>query len=713
MTTRPATAQPLQTSEAEACRAERVRPATVQGWRGARPATAQQLRGGGAAGRRVGGAATERPATAQQGRRTGATQQSATKRPDSAPLARGSTKVAPTGWASAMKTFAPGSAEALAARKAIDRGTPETPGEEDGTATAVQSSLSPVFSPEHEQAVAGLSKSPGVRSSLMEVEALVGQDLDSLFSATTVQRHDSFDLQAALHQARRDAATRAAAERGCREAQQETRAAIQQSEVLRAELEVLRSEHQTLQQELAEQRSAAEEVVAVKRDLSHAREQLVQAEHIRQRVQQAEQATQADVDRADDAEVAVAKTAAAELEATRAEAQVASRQAAAELDVVTTELAELRAVAHSACEERASLQKQLKAAEEERSVEVARRAGAEEALRDAEKATADSEKAAAAAAASAIAKIMKTKADAADAVAVAENRASEAEARADQLSEELSDLKASQPAPASSNSDAEEVARLQRQLADLNNAFSQERASLESKIRAERALAKEIEAEAQEAASERDAAHQELQVVATQLKNQQVASAANSDECRKATLREVDALKKLHAQSVAVLEDKLREAREARDTAAEATASLRQELDDAEVKRSAANAEVARAETAAAEAMDVLRVELAAAHDATAMESERCEMLVANADEVRKEHAQQVKQLQEEIAAAVRAAEEADRQRERGVAAAAAAAADIVRTRTTRRGSAGKRDGSARRHTERVAAPPSDQWPDL
>ena len=103
--------------------------------------------------------------------------------------------------------------------------------------------------------------------------------------------------------------------------------------------------------------------------------------------------------------------------------------------------------------------------------------------------------------------------------------------------------------------------------------------------------------------------------------------------------------------------------------------------------------------------------ELAAAHESLAMESERCEMLAASADEIRNAHAEEVARLHEEIAAAVRAAEEAERRRERGVAAAAAAAADIVRTRTNR--SAGKGDEAARRRAERAAAPPADRWPDM
>ena len=261
----------------------------------------------------------------------------------------------------------------------------------------------------------------------------------------------------------------------------------------------------------------------------------------------------------------------------------------------------------------------------------------------------------------------------------------------------------------------DEIARLQRQLTDLNGAFATERAALESKVRSERALVKELEAEAQDAHGERDAVREQLQAMATQLENQQAASAAASDELRQTAQREVDAVKALHAESIIALEAKLSDAREARDTAMQATTSLRQELDSAEVNCATVEAAAARAEAVAAETMDRLRAELAAAHESLAMESERCEMLAASADEARHTHAEQVARLQEEIAAAVRAAEEADRQRERGVAAAAAAAADIVRTRTNRRGSAGKGkvDEAARRRAERAAAPPADRWPDM
>ena len=638
-----------------------------------------------------------RPSTAQPRPATRSDVEHKLVRPDSAPSGRRSGKVAPAGWAAAMQTFAPGSVEAVAARKAIQERTPQKLGD------AEERSASPVFSPAEVTPVAGSTKA--VRSSLAEVEALVGQDLQSLFTVAAEARDEAFDTRAALHQARRDAATRAAAERGCREAQQEARAAIQQSQELRSELEALRSEHRLLQLELAEQRSAVGELAALKNELRDAKE------HIEQRVQQADQATQAGVEQADQATQADAHgDDLAELSAVRADAEMASIQTMAELAKVTGELSEMRAVAHSACEERASLQKQLEVAEQERSREVARRAAAEGALSDAEEALNDSEKAAAAAAASAIAKIMQAKAAAAETVAVAEARATEAEARADQLSAELSVLQDRQVASTDSDCAADEIARLHRQLADLGGSFATERASLESKIRAERALAKEFEAEAQDAVCERDNIREQLQSTEAQLDSQRAASAADRDELRQAALREVDALKALHAESIAAMERKLCELREARDAAVEATASLRQEFDNAEVRCATVSAAAARAESIAAETTDALRAQLAAAHEARDMESERCEMLAANADEARNAHAEQVERLQQEIVAAVRAAEEAERQRERGVAAAAAAAADIVRARTNRRASAGKGDEAARRRAERAAAPPADRW---
>jgi chromosome segregation ATPase len=641
-----------------------------------------------------------RPSTAQPRPGARSDVQHKVVRPGSAPSGRRSGKVAPAGWAAAMQTFAPGSVEAEAARKAIQERTPQKLGDE---GCAEERSASPVFSPAEVSPVAGPTKA--VRSSLAEVEALVGQDLQSLFTVAAEDRDDAFDARAALHQARRDAATRAAAERGCREAQQEARAATQQSQELRSELEALRSEHRLLQLELAEQRPAVGELAALKTELRDAKEQIEQC------VQQADQATQAGVEQADQATQADAHGEdLAELSAARAEAENASRQTMAELAKVTAELSEMRAVAHSACEERASLQKQMEVAEQERSREVARRAAAECALRDAEEALNDSEKAAAAAAASAIAKIMQAKAATAETVTVAEARATEAEARADQLSAELSVLKDRQVASADSDGAADEIARLHRQLADLAGSFATERASLESKIRAERALAKELEAEAQDAVGERDTIREQLQSTEAQLESQRAASAAGSDELRQAALREVEALKVLHAESIAALELKLCEAREARDATVEATASLRQQLDDAEVKCATVSAAAARAESIAAETTGALRAELAAAHEARDMESERCEMLAASADEARNAHAEHVERLQQEIVAAVRAAEEAERQRERGVAAAAAAAADIVRARTNRRGSAGKGDEVARRRAERAAAPPADRW---
>jgi chromosome segregation ATPase len=685
------------------------------------------------------GSAVLRPHSAQPRRHAAAAasdvlQHRALVRPDSAPpgagrrVSRRADKVAPAGWAAAMQTFAPGSVEAEAARKAIQERTPQKPGPEGATASAEQRSSSPVFSPAEDKPAAEPAK--GVRNSLVEVEALVGQELDGLFTAAAAD--DSFDVQAALCQARRDAATRAAAERGCREAQQEARAATQQSEELRSELDALRSQHQTLQRELAEHCSAAVEVAALQTELRDTKEHLARAELVKHSAQQADQATQADAQQADQATQASAQQAD---QATQASAQQVdqatqadshrgdgaepeaarestTRQAEVELAKVTGELSEMRAVAHSACEERASLQQQLEAAEQARSREVARRAAAEGALSDAEETINDLETAAAAAAASAISKIMQAKADAAETVAVAEARATEAESRLDQFSTELS-AKERRFASTDGDGTADEIARLQRQLADLNGAFATERAALESKVRSERALAKELEAEAQDAVGERDAVRGQLQAMAAQLESQRAASVAGSDELRQTALREVDALKALHVDSIAALELKLTDARRARDAAIEATTSLRQELDNAEVKAATVGATAARAEVVAAETMDGLRAELAAAHESLAMESERCEMLAASADEARSTHAEQVARMQEEIAAALRAADEAERQRERGVAAAAAAAADIVRTRTNRRGSAGKGDEAARRRAERAAAPPADRWPDM
>lgn len=645
-------------------------------------------------------------------------------RPDSAPAGaarRRAAKVAPAGWAASMQTFAPGSAEAEAARKAIQERTPQKSGPEGAPVSAEQRSSSPVFSPSEDKPAAGSTK--GVRNSLAEVEALVAQELDGLFTVAGAECDDSFDVQATLYQARRDAATRAAAERECREAQQEARAATQRSEELRSELEMLRSQHRTLQRELAERSSATG--AALQTELCDTKQDLARANlDVTHSLQHADQATQADAQRADRATQVSAQQVdqatqadlhagdRAELEAARADAESAARQAGVELAKVNAELSEMRAVAHSACEERASLQQQLEAAEQERSREVARRAVAEGALSDAEETINDLEKGAASAAASAIAKIMQAKAEATETIAVAEARATEAEARLDQLSAELSALKEKQLASTGSDSAVDEIARLQRQLADLNAAFVAERGALESKVRSERALAKELEAEAQDAVGERDAVREQLQAMAAQLESQRAASSTDREELRQVALREVDALKALHADSIAALELKLSEARDARDTATEAAASLREELDRAEVKSAAVGATAARAGVVAAETTDALRAELAAAHESLAMESERCEMLAASADEVRNAHAEEVARLQEEIATAKRVAEEAERQRERGVAAAAAAAADIVRTRTNRR-SARKGDEAARRRAERAAAPPADRWPDM
>ena len=696
----------------------------------------------------LGSTMSTRPASATQARRvrseldmsrpSTAQPRSAQKRkprPESAPVRRSasaasvavagntSSKVAPAGWAAAFIEHQPGSAEAEAARRAIRESTPQK-----GAAPPEETTprASPVFSPaEFEPVKVMASKvTPAVRSSLLEVEALMGQDLGCVFDVA--YNGNDFEIEAALQQARRDAATRQVAEKSRVAAENE---ALE----LRSAVEALQSEHMHMQQELEEHRAAAEELP----QQQHQQQQVVPPQPVVP--QRATMETQTETDRGGIAAAAVAKAAAAELEAARAEAGRASELAGSELAQVRAEITELQSMAHSACEERGTLQAKLEEAELARSREVARRAIAEGALADAEQGTADAENAAALAAASAIAKIMQAKTAASEAVQVSDARAEEAEAQLATVVAELGAVKVLRVADSSSTHDSEvgqaeeaaalakvEAARLRQQLADLNSAFAQERASFDSKIWAERSLVKELGAELESTATERDTASEQLVVVTAQLESARADAAAEQDGPQKAAavLREMDALKALHSESTAALEQKLSEARDAREVEVEAKAELRLELDAANMKVAATSTAAARADATAAEAADVFRLEMAQTQEERTMESERCAILMASAEEDRRAHEAHTAQLQVELAAAVEAAEEAERQRERGVAAAAAAAADIVRNRSraTRGGSAGagglsaNAEAEARRaadRAKRAAAPPAERWPDL